>query len=221
MNKLKAFVNLDFLTIKPFMAGRIMVVFMCMPVILSVSSGKVETGVNIGMILAAAITGYPFAMSDKNDLDTLYTTLSLRRKDVVRGRYIFTIALGIVMTVVALVLSVGAVSVTSFFKPDTVLFTPETPYAIAISAAIAFLLQTVQLPLFFMVEYAKAKTYAMVTILVIGGGFIGLLSYAGVDLDSITLPAYAVAGIIIAVLAVIGVVSYKLSVHLYNNKPAA
>ena len=95
MNKLTAFIKLDFFTIKPYFTFKSILIYAVIAVFLSITSINIFSAVGFGLMMGTMFIGYPFAIGEKSNMDALYATLSVNRKTVVIGRYAFTLILNL------------------------------------------------------------------------------------------------------------------------------
>ena len=162
MYKALSFIRLDYFTVKPYLTIKNLLIFAV--VALTMTVGNSGAGAAIGMLMAfaALYASYPFAMSEKNGMDVLYATLSIKRNTVVLGRYLFTLMLDIGAGLFAFVFS----SITMTLLQREIELT-----RILLTAAALFLvfsiIQAIQLPLYFKWGYTKAKLLAYLPFIVL------------------------------------------------------
>mgnify|MGYP001221493692 CR=1 FL=1 len=155
MNKNISFIKLDFATIKPYKRS----LYFYVLIMLLVGFTSKSFNVIFSMIIAGfpIILSYPFAISEKNGLDTLYSTLSLDRKDVVIGRYSFVVFIKLIaMALLTIFASVN------FNWNSNSLTIGEASLYISLLFLILSLLISFQYPLFFKYGYTKAKIYTYI-----------------------------------------------------------
>ena len=164
MSKVLSFVKLDFVTIKPYMTLKNLILFIAVAVIMTISSDMSASGIGVLMIFAGLYVTYPFAIGEKTDIDALYITLSIKRSTVVLGRYLF-----------AFVVDVSSGLLAYFFT--FVIFTGlkkgfnaiESLIIVVVVFFIYSIIQAIQLPIFFKLGYTKAK-------------FLGYIPFMGIPL---------------------------------------
>jgi len=152
MNKSLKFAKLDFITIKPYLTWKALSLFL--GIFAFVCYGTKDTTFLISMSMMYSITfaSYPFAMEEKNSIDMLYATLPIMKKNIVRGRYIFTLSLNFIMIISAFIISILMLNLFNLdFEFKDVLF------VCAFSFVIFSVLESIQLPLYFKLGYSKAK----------------------------------------------------------------
>jgi ABC-2 type transport system ATP-binding protein len=222
MNKLIAFVRLDFITVKPYLTLKNLLIFIAVAIIMIVSSGTGAGGIGVLMIFAAMYASYPFAIGEKSGIDVLYATLSIRRDTVVAGRYLFAFTLDLCVGAAAYVLSF--VLLTAMQKSFDAL---GTLAVIGILFLLFSVIQAVQLPIYFRLGYTKAKflTYlpliALPLVILVFANFLsdafavdvipGVLAWLAAHVFTAVLLAAALWLVIMAV-------SYTLSLSLYNKR---
>ena len=152
MNKVLNFTKLDLFTVKPYLTWKVSLLFL--GVCAGVGTGTGETAVVVGMcmIYAVIFSSYPFAVGEKNALDTLYATLPVNKKQMVAGRYLFSICLTLTALILSCILS---------FILMTVLGKAFDLIITLMSALVCFLLfsliEAIQMPIYFKFGYTKAK----------------------------------------------------------------
>lgn len=152
MNKTLMFIKLDFRTIKPYFTLKNLLIWLFVFAIIGYGSSSAATLIGMFMMYGMIYVSYPFAVGDKNGIDTLYATLPLTKKNVVVGRYLFALCLNLLSGTVAFLLSAASMVISGKSVNIT--------EALVITAAcfiIYTFLQAFQLPLFFKLGYAKAK----------------------------------------------------------------
>ncbi|MCI9458629.1 MAG: ABC-2 transporter permease, partial [Oscillospiraceae bacterium] len=61
------------------------------------------TGISFAMCFIAMTTGYTFSITEKNSMERLYGILPIRKSDMVIGRYIFIIIMGLTALIFSLI----------------------------------------------------------------------------------------------------------------------
>ena len=224
MDKLKSFVRLDFATVKPYLAGKNTVIFAVMALFMTAMSGSITSGIFVGMMIGTLMFSYPFVVSEKSNLDALYVTLSVNRKTVVLGRYVFTFLLNVCIIIFVIILSSAGLLATRIIGDggDGV---SDTIWMGLMLAALFAVVQAIQLPVYFKYNYSKAKIICLVPFAVIMAGFVGITTLAK-DNETIN-RAFGLIGnistgwfIAYVVLALVPVLfaSYKISLAFYKKR---
>ena len=68
---------------------------MVLPVVFAAINRSLLTGISFAMCFIAMTTGYTFSITEKNSMERLYGILPIRKSDMVIGRYIFIIIMGL------------------------------------------------------------------------------------------------------------------------------
>ncbi|MDR3119822.1 MAG: ABC-2 transporter permease, partial [Clostridiales bacterium] len=160
MTKLKAFVWLDFVTVKQYFTVKNLLIYAAIALYLTATSGNVSSGMGVGLMLGTMFVSHPFALGEKSNMDALYVTLSVSKKNVVAGRYLFTLALD-----VCAILFVFALSAIGLLAARTIRVNvneTDTLAAILALSAVFIVIQAVQLPFLFKLGYAKARFFTFV-----------------------------------------------------------
>jgi hypothetical protein len=176
MNKLLAFVRLDFMSIKPYFPLTSLLIFAALALFLTRMSGGVSLSIGVGMMLGTIFVSYPFIVGEKNNMDALYVTLSVSRKTVVLGRYVFTLAIDLCTILAVLILSsCGLLAVRGLNIADgTVMGGVLTAADIAALVALMAFTQAVQLPIYFKFGYTRAKFLRILPFAAIVAGYAAL-----------------------------------------------
>jgi hypothetical protein len=94
-------VKLDFSLVKPYV--KTICFTMVLPVIFAAINRSLLTGISFAMCFIAMTTGYTFSITEKNSMERLYGILPIRKSDMVIGRYIFIIIMGLTALIFSLI----------------------------------------------------------------------------------------------------------------------
>ena len=156
------FVKLDFLTLKPYYTSLLMLVGI--GVMFSLFLEWAVSGlIMIMVVYLVMVAGYPFSIGDKANIDMFYTTLPLSRKQVVTGRYLFTLCLYAITILISLALIAVAVVVRGNHVEAM-----EVLYGISWSFLLFSFMVGVQFPLYFKMGYTKARLLANLPLFILG-----------------------------------------------------
>lgn len=221
MNKALNFVRLDFITVKPYFTLKNLIIFSVLPLVFIFSFETGATAIGMFMMLATLYVSYPFAVGEKNGIDALYPTLSIKRGTVVLGRYLFALTFDICAGIFAYAYSLLALIIMQK-NFDTL-----ESLAVTLALFVVFsIIQAIQLPIYFKLGYAKAKLLAYMPFIgffvvvfalsnFLGGG---LISQVTAFLEWIAAnPLIAVALGIVIWLGIM-IISYRTSLALYNKR---
>jgi len=221
MSKLREFVKLDYFTIKPYFTVKNLLLYGAVVLFLTIMSADISTGLGIGMMFATMHTGYPFIAGEKCNMDALYITLSIRKKIVVLGRYIFTFIINICFVLAVFAFSLIVILVYGTFGNGLQMAANSS--LLLIMPALFMSMQAIQLPLYFKLGYAKAKFISIIPFAIIMAGYMVLTGFQGgisglsETLNSVFASGFAYLAIG-AVFMGIMYASYRLSLVFYTKR---
>lgn len=154
--------RLDFLTIRQYLSARNLLFFAIIIFVLSFFNQNSTIAIGIVMMYALLYSAYPFAIGEKTQTDLLYLSLPLQKRNLVYGRYLFTLFLNLSSAAIALLFT-RVVSV--FLQQEFVL--GETLATIGGCFFLFTLMESIQLPFYFKLGYTKAKLFVFLPILFI------------------------------------------------------
>lgn len=166
--------RLDVRSVAPYGRAQVLVMVLVVPLFASLT-GEPATAVVMAAVFATFLASYPFAIADKNDLDTLYGMLPVSRRALVAGRYVFALALYVASTLLGGVMA----AVIAAIRHEPVALADAALVA-AISFAIYCVVVALQHPFFWAMGYTKARAVSYVPLLALAFGT-SLLPLLGVD----------------------------------------
>ena len=211
-NILKA-TRLDFSLVKPYV--KVIGFTMLLPIAFAAINRSILTGVSFAMCFIAMTTGYTFSVTEKNSMERLYGILPVKKSEMVMGRYLFVIVLGVIALVVSLIT-----------QPIVLRALGETvePFGI-ISAAIGglflFALYTVfQIPGYYKFGSIKGRVFMYIPV---AGFLVTLFLLPKLPADNPIINAIASSPVllltlVIALVIVMYAVSIWFSVQIMKNK---
>lgn len=101
MNNIWKSAKLDLSLVKPYV--KTICFTMILPVVFAAINRSLLTGISFAMCFIAMTTGYTFSITEKNSMERLYGILPIRKSDMVIGRYIFIIIMGLTALIFSLV----------------------------------------------------------------------------------------------------------------------
>lgn len=218
MSKILAFINLDWNTQKLYMKQ--MLILFTMGFLISFVS---KTTVSLQMLIglgALIFVSYPFAISDKTQLDVFYCTLPINRETVVKARYLGGSSMLLIASLIGFVVSLGLNPV---LKSDM----PIDMQIIILAVLILYLgiMFAVQTPLYFKFGYEKSKliTYFPIIIIALVSGAASFLkgkvtqNIIKVFNEILEKPVMLLAGVLVISLVFI-FISYTMSLKIYHKK---
>jgi hypothetical protein len=157
MNKELAFLSLDFRLLKPYRKTLFILPILGLVIGFWFDSTLTMLSAFMMMVLILVMP-YPFAISEKNGLDTLYGTLALERKTVVIGRYFFALALLIVTMIITIILALllSLINMAEFDFQEVLL-------TISLLSGIFFVITAIQYPIYFKFGYNRTRLVPMLT----------------------------------------------------------
>jgi len=223
MNKLLAFVRLDFITVKPYLTFKNLLIYAALAFFFTIITGFMSSGISIGMMVGVLFLSYPFVIGEKSNMDALYSTLSINRKTVVLGRYLFAIAINCCTILFFLTFSIAGMLVTriSSFESGS----GEIIWTIFFLAVLVLVIQALQLPLYFKLGYSKAKFVSMIPFAALPAGFFVISSFDnGAITESLenlftnVLNESSLIALVVFALLLVLYGSYRLSLLFYKKR---
>ena len=93
--------KLDFSLVKPYV--KTICFTMVLPVVFAAINRSLLTGISFAMCFIAMTTGYTFSITEKNSMDRLFGILPVRKSELVIGRYVFVLAMGLLSLIISLI----------------------------------------------------------------------------------------------------------------------
>lgn len=222
MNKTLSFIRLDFITIKPYLTFKNLIIFFIVSIFVTASTGTNTMGISMLMVFGAIYVSYPFAICEKSGIDALYATLSIKRNTVVMGRYLFSIILDICAGFIAYGLSFAILTVMQkeFNAVESLIVT-------LVMFIVYSIIQAIQLPIYFKFGYSKAKFWAYLPFVgwplavmgisnLLGKG--GLTNSLSVFFEWLAANPFIAFALIAVIWFAIMVISYIISFAYYNKR---
>ena len=150
MNKTLSFVRLDYITLKPYITLKNLLIFFGGALIMIISSGVSVSAIAMLMVYASLYVSYPFAIGEKNSIDALYATLSIKRSTAVLGRYVFALTVNVFAGLLAC--SFSFVVLTVMQKDFNVL---ESGVVMLVMLLLCIVIQAVQFPIYIRLDIPK------------------------------------------------------------------
>jgi hypothetical protein len=167
MNKSIAFAVLDWNLLKPYAKG--MLIVLLLGVFMGVALDSPSMFSTFIIVQLMLVMTYPFSIGEKNGLDTLYGTLSLSRKNIVAGRYLFALVCE------AVFLAAAVAGSWLLFKAFGGEFVIQNEIANACLMSCLFsLVSALQFPVYFKLGYTKAKVIALAPLMIVSMGLLQL-----------------------------------------------
>ena len=206
--------KLDFSLVKPYV--KTICFTMVLPVVFAAINRSLLTGISFAMCFIAMTTGYTFSITEKNSMERLYGILPIRKSDMVIGRYIFIIIMGLTALIFSLIahpviLTILGESISIF---DYI--------SAAVIGIFLFALYTVfQLPGYYKLGSIKGRVFMYIPV---AGFLITLLLITKIPVGEsrllftvINSPALLMLSAVVLVIALY-VVSISVSIKILKNK---
>ena len=94
-------VKLDFSLVSPYV--KTICFTMALPAVFAAINRSLLTGISFAMCFIAMTSGYTFSITEKNDMERLYGILPVRKNELVVGRYVFIIIMGLLALIFSLI----------------------------------------------------------------------------------------------------------------------
>ena len=174
--------------------------------------------------LALTYSTNPFFAEEKGQLNNLFLTLPVTRRQIVSARYIFSL----VSLAVGLCVGFAVMPVVRYFSNSQWFFSTEGCVAIAAVSVLSFaVFSLLQFPLLFNLGYQRGKVWGLYLPAVVFGVVLivynlhMMLGSRNITLEFLVFAndnMLLVSGGLFALAAVVMVVSYKLSVRAYSRR---
>ncbi|MCV2392693.1 ABC-2 transporter permease [Actinotalea sp. M2MS4P-6] len=199
--------RLDVRSVAPYRNAQVLLMVILAPLLAAIW-GEPASALVMAVVFATFLAAYPFAVADKNDLDTLYGMLPVARRAVVVGRLVFSLGL------FAAALAYGGVATaalaTLMHRPLTA---EDAVMVVTISFAIFALMAALQFPFYWAFGYTKARAASFVPLFALAFG-VGVVSIATGQDPTGTFPGAPSAALVAAVSLIGGTVALAVSTAL-------
>lgn len=218
---IRKFLTLDFISIKPYITIKNIIIYIMIGLIVSVSSKNYLGIISMLIIFTSLYAAYPFAIGEQEGLNNLYAILKLSRKDIVQGRYAFLILLNIS----GLILSLLVFLLLSFILSLPIQSGEMLSVGI-ITTLIINLNYLIQYPILFKNGYMKSAYFIFLPMMIIVAVSVGAFYLFEETLlkvfENIALfiDANLVVSILVAILIWISLItiSYRKSLKIYESR---
>ena len=93
--------KLDIALVKPYF--KTICFTLLLPIVFAAINRSLLTGVSFAMCFIAMTTGYTFSITEKNSMDRLFGILPVRKSELVIGRYVFVLTMGLLSLIISLI----------------------------------------------------------------------------------------------------------------------
>lgn len=172
---LLAVVRLDGMLLRPYL--RQLALIIAAVGLLALFSGVPSVIVVAASMYAVLMMAYPFAVGDKNDIETLHGVLPVGRRVLVVGRYVLLAAVFVVLVLGAVLLAVVAARIRGLPVGSAELLS-----VVALGTALFAVLGGSQLPVYYALGYTRGRFIAYLPLVVVSGAIAAFGTLAG-DLE--------------------------------------
>ena len=221
---LKSFIKLDFLTAKIGFSPTTLIFYLVLIAALTILMRSLTQTVWLLMYFMNGFVLLPFSIGEPRQMDTLYITLNIDRRTVVRGRYVYSLimlACGIALS--SAIVGIGILS-ENIFDIDI-----HAVYSLLMIPALGLMLvitHIIELPIVFKFTLVKSGIFTSIPYILL---MIGAMLFTGRLMNEEFLERFsrftentplvlgAAAGIVL-VICVLFYISYRLSVAFYSRR---
>lgn len=207
-------VRLDIDLLKPYIKtiGFIIII----PIIFAAINRSITSGISFAMCFMAMTSNYTFSIAEKNDVNRLYGILPVKKSELVVGKYIFMLLLGLITLMVSLLVQpfvLQSLGVEITLKDGMI-----AGYSGAILYAIYI---CIQLPGYYKFGSIKGRAFMYIPIV---GFLVTLLSFSKMKLSSVSwisnvLDNPVLLAIIVLLFTIIlSLISICISIQILKNK---
>lgn len=205
--------KLDFFTMKSQLFAYLSLILVIL-MFEFMGSSVVLLGITSAWFVALMSTNI-FAIQEKNNLDRLYGSVSVKLNDIVLGRYVFVFLNYLISFVAVIVLHFGF----AFFQNKALGLT-DIMLGFSLSLLVFSAITGMQMPMYFKMGYTKAKVLSMVPfsavmVLIAIPSFVPALSGI-VEFMQSNQTALIVGGILVS--CIIQLLSYQIAVIAYRKR---
>ncbi len=208
--------KLDFSLLKPYLKTICFVVLF--PTFFAAINRSLMVGVSFAMYFIAMTTGYSFTISEKNSMERFYGILPVKKSEIVIGRYIYIIIMGIIALVVSLILQPAVL-----MAMGEHLTVSDFINAAAIGILLFGIYTAIQLPGYYKFGSIKGRVFIIVPV---AGFLVTLLLITKFSIDNNTFITSVLKSPVLLLLSAIAiaivmfVISITISVKIYKGKEA-
>ena len=210
--------RLDYMTVKEYLSVKSIGIFLGVFLLFLVGMDMQEMAVGMFMMYGFLYSTYPFLITEKHNTQMLYATLPIRPKSLVQGRYLYAVSLSVASGLVAFVLPTA---LRGFVKE------PMEVRVLLVTILTCFVIFTlmfaIQIPIYFKLDYSRAKMLAYLPILLVPAATFTATRFAPPELiDRVVAQVHHASAPMIAA-AMAGwlglmLISYGISVKAYMGR---
>jgi len=159
-NRIFHAIKLDFYTLKSTsIAVSVTVIAVIISLVIGAATKQPAFTIGFFMVLTQFVSGTIFSTNEKSRSDRLYGVLPLRKNEMIAGRYVYALIIGVISLVIAIILTL---LVSRLFGANA----SSLLFFIALAAAFAYYCFAVGVtyPLYLRFSFSKAYVYTMLPI---------------------------------------------------------
>lgn len=212
---IKKQIKLDLISIKPYLTIKNFIIFFGIGIFYMFINNGPNSIISMSMFLAMLYSSYPFLVGENSGIDGLYKLLAIDSKDVVIGRYILALLFYFASSILGCTFYLIVATIKDFPIDLDIL------YGIGINFLVFVIIICLQNPIYFKYGYAKAKTWILLPIFIIG--IIGMIAGFFIkDFERVINFIYQNKELIIIfsiiLLILVIAISFKLAVKFYKKR---
>ncbi len=208
--------RLDFSLLKPYFKTMCFVVLF--PTFFAAINRSLMVGISFAMYFIAMTTVYPFSISEKNSMERLYGILPVKKSDIVIGRYIYIITIGLIALIFSLI--VHSIVLSAVGEKNTL---SDFISSSAIGILLFSLYTAIQLPGYYKLGSIKGRLFIIVPVF---GFLVTLLLITKFPIENNALITSVLESPVLLILSAIVLavlmytISISVSVKIFKNKEA-
>ncbi len=176
MNSLISFVKMDLMLVKPNMTLKNIILVLGISCFLSFGAQNNVMMISMIMMYGAMFSMYPFIACDRNRIDFLYHLIPIDNKNIVIGRYLFSLIMNFLSG--SLAFAVTIILNLIFQYPTNIM---NLLFVIVVCFMSFSFVQFFQIPINFKLGYNKAKSAVFLPLLIFPMITLIMLSMIGKD----------------------------------------
>ena len=224
MNMIKGLIKKDLYNLSSYKTSLIIVIIFCGIAI--IGTGNINFGPIIICTIIGMISLSTFSYDEISKSNKYILTLPTNRKEIIKAKYILAIGSTILGGILGIILTIIIANIMNYVRPENLI---DLNYESLITTTIGgmfgiSLIQAIQIPSIYKwgAEKGRVQMFILVFILIVlvaGVGYLIMKSSFNIDLAKIEniMQQYGLI-LLLALMAVMYYISYKVSNKIYNKK---
>lgn len=159
---IKKQIKLDLISIKPYLTIKNLFIFLGIGIFYMFINNGPNSIISMSMFLAMLYSSYPFLVGENSGIDGLYKLLAIDSREVVIGRYILALIFYFCSSILGIIFYLIVARIKDLSIDLDILF------SLGINFLVFAIIISLQYPIYFRYGYAKAKTWIILPIFIIG-----------------------------------------------------